>query len=314
MKDFQYVAPGRVEEAVALRAEHGDRSRLLAGGTDLIVQLREGQVEADVVIDVKRIDEMVDYSFAADGALTLGAAVPCYRLYADERIIQNFSALTDAAKIIGGWQIQGRASVGGNLCNSSPAADTIPALFVESATCIIAGSRGRREVPVTEFCTAPGHNVLASDELLVALRLPAPAESSASRYVRFIPRNEMDIAVCGAGARVELDGDRVRSARIALGAVAPTPLLAEEAADSLRGQPADEDRFRRAGELARKIARPISDLRGPAEYRVHLVGVLVHRALSAAAQRARGGDRHPVLPLGTDPRNISETPRSPRSS
>ncbi|MEM7231373.1 MAG: xanthine dehydrogenase family protein subunit M [Planctomycetota bacterium] len=310
MKDFEYIAPSTVEEAVAVRERHGERARVLAGGTDILVQLREGQRDADVVVDVKKIPELMDLSFGdgssgADGALTLGAAVPCYRVYGDERVVNGYSSLSDASRIIGGWQIQGRASVGGNLCNSSPAADTIPALIVEGATCVIAGPGGRRSVPVAEFCTAPGRNVLADGEFLVALQFPAPGAPSGSRYLRFIPRNEMDIAVAGAGAHVQLssDGSKIESARIALSAVAPTPVTADEAAASLAGKSAnDAAALDTAADLARKVANPISDLRGPKEYRVHLAGVLVKRALKSAIERAQGGDRRPLIPWGSDPK------------
>ena len=174
MQDFEYVAPKSVEEAAALLDEHGEAAKILAGGTDIIVQLREGMRSADVVVDVKKIPELMEYSFGSDGALTFGAATSCHRLYGDKRVIESYPSLTDATKIIGGWQIQGRASVGGNLCNSSPAADSIPALIAEKATCHIAGPKGRRSVPAVEFCTAPGRNVLEHGELLVSLELPAP--------------------------------------------------------------------------------------------------------------------------------------------
>jgi carbon-monoxide dehydrogenase medium subunit len=298
LQDFEYVAPCSVEEACALLDAHGPRAKILAGGTDILVQLRDGLRSAEVVVDIKRIAEVMDVTFRADGGLTLGAAVPCYRIYGDARIVEGYPALADAARIIGGWQIQGRASVGGNLCNSSPAGDTIPAVIVERATCRIAGPRGRRSVPAVEFCTAPGKNVLGRGELLVALEFPAREERSGSRYLRFIPRNEMDIAVAGAGAWLRLDasGRTVEEARIALAAVAPTPVAADEAASWLPGKTASTESFERAGELARKAARPISDLRGPKEYRVHLVGVLVRRALESAAARARGGERRPAVP------------------
>jgi CO/xanthine dehydrogenase FAD-binding subunit len=295
LKDFAYAAPRRLDEAVALLAERGRKAKVLAGGTDIIVQLREGLREADLVLDVKKIPELLELAFRPDGGLTLGAAVPCHRLYADSRIVEAYPSLTDAARIIGGWQIQSRASVGGNLCNSSPAADTIPALIVEDAICRIAGPSGTRTVRAADFCTAPGKNVLAEGELLAAIDLPRPQRRSGSRYLRFIPRNEMDIAVAGAGAWVRVDaaGEVIEAARLALAAVAPTPVAALEAAAWLAGKPPTRETLEQAGELARKVARPISDLRAPADYRLHLVGVLVRRALEGAVARARGGDRQP---------------------
>ncbi len=298
MRGFEYIASTTIEEATAVLAEHGDGARILAGGTDLLVQLREGLCAADVVLDIKKVPELTEVSFPDGGGLRLGAAVPFHRIWGDERVIDAYPALTDASRIVGGWQIQGRASVGGNLCNSSPAADTTPALIVEGAECHIAGPTGRRHVPAAEFCTGPGLNVLERGELLVSLEFPACSPRSGSRYVRFIPRNEMDIAVAGAGAWLELDeaGDAIVGARIALAAVSPRAVEATEAAAWLLGRPATPASFERAGELARAAADPISDMRGPREYRVHLVGVLVKRALSIAADRARGGDRSPILP------------------
>jgi carbon-monoxide dehydrogenase medium subunit len=200
-----------------------------------------------------------------------------------------YPAVCDAAKIVGGWQIQSRASVGGNLCNSSPAADTIPALIAHHAYCEIVGPSGKRNVPVEQFCTAPGKNVLQKGELLVAIVFPPCLPHSASAYERFIPRNEMDIAVVGAGSRVQLNaaGDTIEFARIGLGAVAPTPKYAQEASEWLAGKPATEASFAQAGELAKKVATPISDMRGTVEYRIHLVGVLVKRTLLKATERAK---------------------------
>lgn len=289
MKDFEYAAAATVDEAVSLLAARGDRARVLAGGTDLIVQLREYLRDADLVVDIKRIPEFNQLTRTRDGGLLLGAAVPAVRIYREESIARDYGGLVDAARIIGGWQIQSRASIGGNLCNSSPAADSIPPLIATSAVCQIAGPSGTRHVPVAEFCTGPGRNVLERGELLVSLELPPQPPRSGSFYLRFIPRNEMDIAVAGASAWVELDaaGTTILSGRIALAAVAPTPLYAEEASRSLAGRPADETTYATAGELAKPAARPISDMRGPADYRRHLVGVLVRRALVGAVERAR---------------------------
>jgi xanthine dehydrogenase FAD-binding subunit len=288
VKDFDYHAPATIDDAVAVLAKHNGRAKLLAGGTDLIVQLREHLREADAVVDVKKIAELMQFRVEADGRLWIGAGVPCYRIYADEGIAKSRAGLVDAAKIIGGWQIQSRASIGGNLCNASPAADSVPALIAEAAICHIAGPGGRHTLPVAEFCVAPGRNALAAGEMLVAIELPAAAPKSASAYERFIPRNEMDIAVVGAGSWVKLDstGKSFVEARIGIGAVAPTPLFAAEASQFLAGKPTTEETFAQAGELAKKIAKPISDMRGPAEYRTHLVGVLVKRMLATAVSRA----------------------------
>ncbi len=289
MKDFSYAAPTTLKEASALLASSSGKARILAGGTDIIVQLREGLRDADLVVDVKKIPELTELSFSPAKGLRLGASVPCYRIYEDAAIAKAYPALADSARIVGGWQIQSRASVGGNLCNSSPAGDTIPALIAHGVTCVIAGPSGTREVKAEEFCTAPGKNVLQPGELLVSLVFPAPVAKSSSAYERFIPRNEMDIAVVGAGSWVKLsaDGKTVEQARISVGAVAPTPKFAAEASAWLAGKPATEESFAQTGELAKKIATPITDMRGPAEYRTHLVGVLVKRTLATAAERAR---------------------------
>ena len=289
MQAFEYIDAKTVSEAVALLDEKGDQARLLAGGTDLIVQAREGRRSLDWMIDIKSIPEVNALAYDSETGLILGAAVPCYQIYAVEAICESYPGLVDATKIIGGTAIQGRAGVGGNLCNASPAADCIPPLIVLNATCVIAGPNGEREVSVEDFCTAPGQTVLEKGEMLVSLKLPAPQQNSSSYYLRFIPRNEMDIAVVGAGASVVLDDtkQRIVSARIALGAVAPTPLFAEEAGALLAGKEISDDVIDEAAQAAQTIARPISDMRGTAEQRTHLVGVLTRRALNGAIQRVR---------------------------
>jgi carbon-monoxide dehydrogenase medium subunit len=290
VNNFAYAAPTSLAEACALLADTRRKVRPLAGGTDLIVQLREGLREADLVVDVKKIPELAALHFDPAQGLTLGAAVPCARLYENKAIARAYPALAEAAHIVGGWQIQSRASIGGNLCNASPAADTIPPLIVHRAVCRIVGPRGERQVPASEFCTGPGKHVLAPGELLVALHLPPPAARASSAYERFIPRNEMDIAVVGAAAWLALDaaGQTIVDASIALAAVAPKPVWAEAASRWLLGQPVGADTWRHAGELARQASSPISDMRGTAEFRRHLVGVLVERTLAEAARRALG--------------------------
>lgn len=282
------MAPNSVSEVVSLLSEHGDRAKMLAGGTDIIVQLREGLREADVVIDVKKIDDITSFHYCEENGLSLGAAVACYHLYEHPQLSQLYGALADSTHIIGGWQIQSRASVGGNLCNASPAADSIPSLIALNAEAVIAGPEGQRTVAVQDFCTGPGRNVLENNELLVAIQIPAQGGECGSAYERFIPRNEMDIAVVGVGSWIRLSDDgTIAESRISLGAVAATPLFAEEASASLVGKEPTEENFAAAGELAKKIATPISDMRGTDEYRTHLVGVLVKRTLTTAAQRAQ---------------------------
>ncbi|HEY3078923.1 MAG TPA: xanthine dehydrogenase family protein subunit M [Chloroflexota bacterium] len=290
MKEFEYQAPASLDQAVKLLSELNGRARPMAGGTDLLVQIRQNRQTPDRVVDVKKVPELNELRYDPSQGLTIGAAVPCYLIYQDQNVAKSYPGLVDSASIIGGIGIQGRATLGGNLCNSSPSGDALPTMIALGATALIAGPQGRREVPVEQFCTAPARNVLQPGELLVAIRFPAPRANSGAHYQRFIPRYEMDIAVVGVGAQVELDRDKrtIRSARIALGAVAPTPLFVPQAGAALEGKPATEESFRQAAEIAREAAKPISDMRGTAEQRTHLVGVLTRRVLMGAAARARG--------------------------
>lgn len=287
---MEYAAPASLDAAVALLAQKGEAARVLAGGTDVIIQAREGRRQVGVMVDVKLIPELTELTHLPDGGLRIGAATPCANLYHDAQVAKRFPALIDSAALIGGIQIQSRASLGGNLCNSSPAADSIPTLIVLGATCQIAGPGGRREVAVEDFCTGPGQNVLKPGEMLVSLTFPAPKPHSNAAFERFIPRNEMDIAVCNAAASVVLsaDGSKIESARVAIGAVAPTPLFVKAAGDALAGQPPTEASIEKAVQAAAAAARPITDMRGSAAQRKHLAGVLTRRVLQTAIARAKG--------------------------
>jgi carbon-monoxide dehydrogenase medium subunit len=256
-----------------------------------LVQLRRGLLEVDLLVDVKRIPELARISFDPAEGLTVGAAVCCAELCAHPDVQRAYPALIDAASIIGGTAIQGRATIGGNLCNAAPSGDAIPAMIVLGATCTVAGPGGARSVPVVEFCTGPGETILGEGEMLVSIHFPAPVANAGACYVRFTPRREMDIAVAGAGAWVALSDDRARiaDARVALAAVAPTPLLVEGAGAALADKAPVEEAFAEAAELARQAALPISEVRGSAPQRRHLVGVLVKRALRGAVDRAKGG-------------------------
>ena len=285
MRWFDYAAPASVDEAVRLLAATPDAC-LLAGGTDLLTQIRNGRKRTGLVVDGKRIAELNQIRIEPDGALTLGAAVPCYRIYGDRALTRVFPSLAEVASIIGGTQIQGRASIGGNLCNASPSADSVPLLIALGAVCRVAGPAGAREIAVESFCVAPGRNALQPGELLVSLHFPAPPPRFGAQYLRFIPRNEMDIAVAGAGAAVTLEDGHFRSARIALAAVAPSPLFLREAGEALAGKPVNESSLAEAAAIARAAASPITDMRGNADYRRHLCGVLTRRALEAAIRKA----------------------------
>jgi carbon-monoxide dehydrogenase medium subunit len=289
VNSFEYAAPTTLGEATSLLAKANGTARILAGGTDILVQLRENLRDADLVVDVKKIPELMALTYAAEEGLRLGAAVPCYRIYENAEIAAAYPALCDAARIVGGWQIQSRASVGGNLCNSSPAGDTIGPLISLQARCVIVGPSGSREAAAEDFCTGPGKNVLKRGEILTTIVFPPPAPQSGSAYERFIPRNEMDIAVAGAASWVRLNAARntIEQARVSLAAVAPTPLYAAEVSQWLTGRTASPGTFTQAGELAKKIASPINDMRGTVDFRVHLVSVLTKRTLARAVERAQ---------------------------
>ena len=290
MHPFAYVAPSTVAEAVSVLNEHGDRARAMAGGTDLLVKARANAWELDAVVDIKNIPELMTLSVNGDG-LSIGAGVPCYQVYDNAEIAAQYPGIVDGASIIGGIQIQSRAGLGGNLCNAAPSGDGIPSLMVYGAVAKIAGANGStRDVAVSDFCTGPSRTVLESGELLVSIEVPKPAANSGAAYTRFIPRNEMDIAVAGVGVYVELDasGQNFVSARIALASVGPTPILATEAGDSLAGKPVNDDSIAAAAALAKDAATPITDMRGTVDQRKQLVEVLTGRMINQAVELARG--------------------------
>ena len=289
MRAIDYTAPTSLSEAVSIMAAHGDRARPLAGGTDVLVQLRSGRREADVLVDTKKIPELNGIRLD-DNGLQLGAAVACTQIYDDQAVVAAYPGLIDAASLIGSIQIQGRASIGGNLCNAAPSGDGIPPVITLGGEAHINGPNGSRTVPTEDFCTGPGRNALEPGELLVAIQIPAPAANSGTAYLRFIPRNEMDIAVAGVSSTVVLDasGQNIQSARIALASVGPTPILATAAGDSLAGKAVSDDAIAEAGRLASEAATPITDMRGTIRQRHHLVDVLTRRTLNIAIRRARG--------------------------
>lgn len=289
MINIEYVAPKSVDEAIAILKDKGDRARMLAGGTDLIVQLREHRRDLDLLIDIKKVPEAMSLQYDPTTGLTIGAAVPCHRIYQHEKVKELYPGLIDSVSLVGGIQIQSRASIGGNLCNASPAADTSPNIIAHYGVCRIAGPNGVREVPAEQFCTAPGKTCMDAKEFLLSIVLPPPPEHFGAAYLRFIPRNEMDIAVVGTGVSLGLDSskEKVVKARVSLAAVAPTPLLVEEAGAALLEGKIGDEQIEKAATLAQSVAKPISDMRGDAEYRKHLVKVLVKRALTKALARAK---------------------------
>ena len=287
MHAINYEAPSTIDQAVGLLKAHGEKARPFCGGTDLLIQMRAGVRTPDYVVDVKNIKEMRNISFDPKTGLRLGAAVSCIEIHESEVMRRNYPGLTEAAHLIGSLQIQNRASVGGNLCNGSPAADSTPALIAIGARARLVGPNGEREVPVENFVLSPGRTVIQPGELLVELLAAAPAPHTADAYLRLIPRNEMDIAIVGVGSSVTLDGDKITAARIGLGAVAATPLLGAKAAESLIGKKLDDAALDTAARLASEQASPIDDMRGTVEYRKHITGVLTRRTLLIAAERAR---------------------------
>jgi CO/xanthine dehydrogenase FAD-binding subunit len=282
-----YIAPQSVEEAISLLAPSDLKARMMAGGTDLIIQTKSQATEPVRVVDLKRIEELMSCELGAEG-LSLGPSMCCAEFTAQAEVKALYPGVVEAADLIGSTQVQGRASIGGNLCNSSPAADTIPALIAVGAQCLIVSAKGERTVPVEDFVTGVGRNCLQPGELLKRILIARPAAGSRDAYLRFIPRTEMDIAVAGAGVSVTLDKQGTcTAARVAIGAVAPTALLVAAAAAALVGTKLDDAAMAAAGAAAAAAATPITDRRGTADYRRQIVAVLVKRATNIAKQRAQ---------------------------
>lgn len=291
MREFTYAAPQSLQEVIDLLSCADGDSRPLAGGTDLITQMKENRKSPSGVVDVKRIPELNVLSWEAQQGLRIGAAVSCTRIATFAPVQEHYSALAEACALIGSVQIQNRAALGGNFCNAAPSADAVPPVLSYGGKVIVAGPSGRRELPAEDFLVGPGQTVLRKGELLVEIVIPTPPPQAGAAYLRFIPREEMDIAVAGVGSFVQLGADRKRceQARITLAAVAPTPVRAREAEEFLAGKALDQSILMQAGELAAKAAKPISDVRGSAAYRVELVKVLTQRTLHKALERADGG-------------------------
>ncbi len=288
MSEMRFEAPKTLQAAVALLAAANGRARILAGGTDLVIQMRSGRVEPELLVDIKGIPEM--NAIALDnGAYRFGAAVGCMDLIEHAGLAKAWPGVIDGVKLIGSIQVKARASVGGNLCNASPAADSVPALIAAAAVASIIGPKGRREVPVENIPTGPGKTSLAPGEIVVSILLPRRPPHSGDAYVRFTPRTEMDIAVVGAGVNLTLDGGGTCvQARVCLGAVAERALLVPECAAALVGTKVDAAALERLAAAASAACRPIDDKRGTREFRIKVAGVMVRRAAELALQRARG--------------------------
>ena len=281
-----FAAPTTVAEAVQLLANASGVARLLAGGTDLLVQLRSGILKPDLIVDTKRIPELGTIT-TEGGGYRIGAAVTGAEAGEHPGLSKDWPGVVEAVELIGSTQIQGRASFVGNLCNASPAADSVPALVAASATAVIAGPNGEREVPVEDVPVAPGRTSLARGEMVVAVKLPPKPARMGDAYLRFIPRTEMDIAVVGAGICVTLDESGVcTAAKVSLGAVAPTVLVVPDAAAALVGSKLDDAALAALDAAAQAACKPIDDKRGTIEYRTKVAGVLARRAAAIAFQRA----------------------------
>jgi carbon-monoxide dehydrogenase medium subunit len=284
LQDFVYERPETIGDAVAaLRAKD---ARVLAGGTDLVPQLREGRRRAAHIVDLKHIPQMTAITLLPDGGVSIGAAATAAAVARHAVIAAGYPAVAESALLIGGVQVQNRASLGGNICNAAPSADGVPALICHGAQALIAGPAGMREMPVEAIFAGPGRTILEAGEVMVALRLPPVAPGAAGAYRRFTPRREMDIAVAGAGAWLRLGEDgTIAEARLALASVAPTPVRAPTAERKLVGERPSGALFEEAGRLAAQDARPISDMRGSAGYRNTLVAVLMERSLADCGRR-----------------------------
>ena len=287
MSEVRYAAPQTLDAAVALLAGANGQARVLAGGTDLLIQMRGGRVAPELLVDVKGIAEMRTVA-AENGGLRFGAAVTCMELVEHAAFASTWPGLTDAVKLIGSIQVKGRATVGGNLCNASPAADSVPALIAAGALARIVGPSGRREVEVEHIPAGPGKTSLAPGEIVASFYLPPRPPRSGDAYLRFTPRSEMDIAVVGAGVNLTLDAKGVcRQARVCLGAVAERALLVPEAAAALIGTSVDAAALKRLAAAASAACRPIDDKRGTREFRIKIAGVMARRAAEIARDRAR---------------------------
>lgn len=288
MSEMRFEQPNTAEAAAALLVSTQGVAKVLSGGTDLLIHMRNGNVKPELVLDVKGIPEMNTIAIE-DGGYRFGAAVSCMQLLEDKAFAETWPGVIDGANLVGSIQVRGRATVAGNLCNASPAADTVPAMIAAGAIARVVGPNGRREVPVEEIPAGPGKTTLAKGELIVSFFLPKRAPNSGDAYLRFTPRSEMDIAVVGVGLNLTLDpSGTCTDARVSLGAVAERALLVPEAAAALIGTKVDEAALNKLAAAASAAARPIDDKRGTKVFRIKLAGVLARRAAEKALSRAKG--------------------------
>lgn len=288
MSDTQYLAAKTIDEAVQAHNQANGSARFLAGGTDLLVQIKSGIKKPNLVIDVKKIVELNNIEEISENEFIVGASVSGANLNRNKKFASLWPGVIEAFRLIGSEQIQGRASLGGNLCNGSPAGDSVPALIAAGCTAIIAGLDGKKELPIEEFHTGPGKTVLKNGEMLVSLKFPKREINSSDAYLRMTPRTEMDIAVVGCGVNLTLDNDICTSVRVSLGAVAPTPLLIKEASDIMVGTNLNSEVLEKVAKICMESCNPINDKRGTIEYRTKVAGVLFKRATLIAIDRIKG--------------------------
>jgi carbon-monoxide dehydrogenase medium subunit len=287
MSEIQYQAAKTVKEACKFMLAAKGKGYILAGGTDLLVQMKSGLRSPGMIVDVKKIPEMTSI-VEKNGSFTIGAATPAAVIGEHKKLKKMWPGVVEAINLIGSTQVQGRASAGGNLCNASPAADSVPALVAAGCTVAVQGPKGKRTVPVEKFCAGPGKTTLKPGEIVVSLTLPARPKSSSDAYLRLIPRTEMDIAVVGCGVSLTMKGDTVVGARVGLGAVAPTVLLVDKAAKALVGSKLDDKALDAAAAACSAACKPIDDKRGTIHYRTKIAGVLLKRAAMIARDRING--------------------------
>lgn len=286
MSQLEYLSPSTTDEAVRALKAGGGSARVLSGGTDLLVQLRAGRIKPSLIVDLKRIPGAIGIR-AEGGGFVIGGSTSGAEIGEHAALAKAWPGVVEAMNLIGSTQVQGRASLAGNLCNASPAADSVPALIAAGAVCVVVGPDGKREVPAEQIATAPGRTSLAPGEFVLEIKLPARPARSGDAYLRQIPRTEMDIAVVGAGVSLTLDaGGTITAARVALGAVGPTALLVEAAGAAIVGTKLDEAALAALDAAAQAAAKPISDKRGTVDYRTKIAGVLARRAATIAYQRA----------------------------
>lgn len=283
---MDYKTPKTIKEAVDLLAANAG-ALALAGGTDLLVKMRAGMIEPATIVDLKGIPRLRGIE-SSPGGFRIGAATSCAEIGEHAGVKAAWPGVVEGLKLIGSTQVQGRATLGGNLCNASPAADSVPALIAAGAICEIAGPGGEREAPIESVLAGPGRTTLARGEFIVGIKLPAPRPHSGDAYLRFIPRTEMDIAVVGVGVALTLDGNGVCThARVGLGAVAPTALLVDAASKALIGTRVDDAALDALAKAASAACKPIDDKRGTIDFRIKVAGVLAKRAAQTALERAK---------------------------